>query len=450
MPEIELGLVLAAYDRTEGALKQLTEDGKKLQDSIVGLGKEMEKGGEAGRQANQVYRDLNRQLDANDKAARLAAKAWADQHDVMMSAVEVGDRVARTFDRGLKMMTQYNVAQIRVTQAQDAQTAAAQRVERATARLLELEAQGKDDSDEYRKGIEELHKAQEDLEKTTQRASQAQDQLNMMMLGFIAQAPAFAKDTFKIVESIKTFQAQVQYAGGLQTVFTGALGNMQAAASGFFSFMLANPLIAILGGIAAAVGLIALAWHTDFMGMRDDIEAFYNENFAPIVNDIMELLKDLWDGVLVPLGEIFKEVWVNVIGPALKWTWDNILKPYLGFIIEGLRTVIGWIRDAIQWIKDLIREWESWQPTPKEMQAIVTGTLGEAGVATILPGTIPEGQVGFPYGVPRTGLYRLHEGEVVGRAGPTIGTVNVYANDYQGGRAAARGLVEELRRMGYV
>jgi hypothetical protein len=45
----------------------------------------------------------------------------------------------------------------------------------------------------------------------------------------------------------------------------------------------------------------------------------------------------------------------------------------------------------------------------------------------------------------------LHQGEVVERAGSSrvsIGTVNVYAGDYAGGRAAGKGFLDELRNMG--
>jgi len=442
MPEIELGIVLSAYDRTQGALEQLTQGGKAVQDQIVELGKAMEGGGTAGREATKVMRDLTRELDANDKAARLAGKAWSDQFDVLNAGIEVGDRVAKSFDRGLRMMTQYNVAQVRVTQAEEAQRAAADKLAWAREKLARaLEAE---DEEGVAAATKEVAKAQEEFEKVTQRATDAQNQLNIMLLGFVAQAPAFAKDFMKTGEAVAQFGTQIKYAGGLGAVFANAIGGMQAAASGFFTFLLANPVVLVIAAIVAAVAALYLAWETDFMGMRKPIEDFYNGTVVPIVGALSDLFKTFWDDVLVPLGQAFAEVWKDVIGPALKWTWDTILAPTLGAIISGLTTVIGWIKDAIKWIHDIIDAWTHWEPDPKTLQ-IQQEVMGPLAAVGGMPGAIPSGQFGLS--VKRSGLYYLHEGEEVSR-GAKIGPINIYAETYQGGRAAGRGFLDELRNMG--
>jgi len=448
MPEIELGLVLKAYDRTEGILTQLESQSKSVGDAIVGLGKEMEKGGTAGRNAAVAMRDLTRELDANDKAARLAGKAWSDQFDVFNSMIDVGDRVAKSFDRGLKMATQYNVAQIRLTETEENLAEASTKLREAQERVQKMRAEGLEGTKEYQKAIEEQTKAEVDFGKATDAAAKAQDTLNLMMVGFVMQAPSFAKDFMKTGEEIAKFGAQIAHAGGIVPAFMAAMGGMSASVHGFTAALLANPAVLIIGAIVAAVAALALIWHTDFLGMRDDIEAFYNSSVKPVVDALGEVLGEFVDGVLKPLAEAFVWAFQNVIGPVIGWVWDNLVKPVLLGWIEMLKTIIGWIADVIKWIKELIASWESWQPEPKQLEV----TMGEAGAATMLPGTIPEGQVGYPYGVPRTGTYRLHKGEVVSRDGAKIhiGSLNVYANDRAGGRAAMRGALDELERRGII
>lgn len=451
MPEIELGLILKAYDRTEGAIEQLSTQCGGLQNTIVGLGTEMAKGGTAGREAMTAYRDLSRELSATDKAGTLAVKAWKDQNEVMIGVIDVGNRVAKTFDRGLKMVTQYNVAAIRVTDAEQAQVEATDRLNTAKARLADVMAKEPENAEAIAKAQDDVTKAQDALTKATQGANDAQNTLNLMMVGFAMQAPAFAKQFMNITESVIKFKTDMDLAGGAGKVFTGAINNMQSTVSNFFNFMMANPVVLILAAIVAAVAALYLAWDTNFLGMRDSIQQFWDGTVAPVVNAMMDLFKTLWEDVIVPLGEIFVKVFSAVIGPIVKFVWDSMIGPAVTLIIGGLKFIIDTIKGVIDWIHDLIASWTNWSPQPKTLPVNMPTNLPPGVYPGYNPANYPGGQVGFPYGVPHTGLYQLHQGEVVERAGSSrvsIGTVNVYANDYAGGRAAGKGLLDELRNMG--
>jgi hypothetical protein len=365
----------------------------------------------------------------------------------MLAAIDVGNQVARTVDKGLKMATQYNVASIRVTEAEQAQVGATQRLEAAKAKLADVMAKEPENAEAVAKAQDDVTKAQDALTKATQGANDAQNTLNLMLVGFIAQAPAFAKQFVGITESVIKFKTDMDLAGGAGKVFTGAINNMQSTVSNFFNFLMANPVILIIGAIVAAVAALYLIWDTNFLGMRDSIQQFWDGTVAPVVNAMMDLFKTLWEDVIVPLGEIFVKVFSAVIGPIVKFVWDSMIGPTVTLIIGALKLVIDTITGVIRWIHDLIDSWTNWNPAPKTLETnYLTG-----GPPIGPPGLIPGGQVGFPYGVPHTGLYRLHQGEVVERAGSSrvsIGTVNVYAGDYTGGRAAGKGFLDELRNMG--
>ena len=448
MPEIELGLILRAFDRTEGAVQQLSTECGSLQNAIVGLGGEMAKGGTAGREAMSAYRDLNRELTASDKAASLSVKAWKDQNDVLFAAIDVGDQFARTVNRGMNMLNQYNVSSIRVTEAEQLQVTASQSLEAAKARLADVMEKEPGNAQAVASAQAAVTKAQDDLTKATKGTSDAQGGMNMMLVGFALQAPAFAKDIERISESAIKLYTDLMSSETFGPIFSGEMGLMTAAEEAFNFVMDQNPAVLILGAIVIAIGALWLIWDTNFLGMRDTIQSFWDEGVAPIVNKIMDIFNKLWNEVLVPLGEIFVKVFSAVIGPVVKFVWDTMIGPAVTTIVDGLNGIIDIISGVIKWINDLISAWTNWNPAPKNL---TTNTVSNVTTGTGGPGFTPGGQVGFPYGVPHTGLYRLHEGETVERAGSSrlsIGTINVYANDYAGGRAAGKGLLDELRSMG--
>jgi len=454
LPEIELGIILKSYDRTEGAIEQLSTQCGGLQNTIVGLGQEMAKGGTAGREAMTAYRDLNRELSATDKAGSLAVKAWKDQNEVMIDAIKVGDQVAKVVDRGIKMATQYNVAAMRVTQAEEAQVGASQRLETAKAALTAIMEKEPENAEAVAKATANVTKAQEDLDKATKGVSDAQGTMNMMLAGFVTQIPSFALGIVGVIGSLVQFQVATAATGGMSAAFSASIASMSAAVHSFTAALLANPAVLIIAAIVAAVAALYLIWDTNFLGMRDSIQQFWDGTVAPVVNAMMDLFKTLWEDVIVPLGEIFVKVFSAVIGPIVKFVWDTMIGPAVTLIIGGLKLIIDTIAGVIRWINDLIDSWENWNPAPKTLGVITTGeTGGIGGLPGYNPANYPGGQVGFPYGVPHTGLYRLHQGEVVERAGSSrvsIGTVNVYAGDYPGGRAAGKGFLDELESRGVI
>lgn len=125
-----------------------------------------------------------------------------------------------------------------------------------------------------------------------------------------------------------------------------------------------NLKLAVAGAWAAItgpIGLIALA----IAGLVAAFVYFYqtNETFRGLVDGIFTTIKDvlvdLWNNVLVPLGgwlgTVFVASW-KVVESALSWLWTNILVPIAGFlggaflkaweIIQGALEVLK--KDALQ------------------------------------------------------------------------------------------------------
>jgi hypothetical protein len=139
------------------------------------------------------------------------------------------------------------------------------------------------------------------------------------------------------------------------------------------------------------------------------------------------------------MRELQVKVFSTVIGPVVKFVWDTMIGPAVTLIIGGLKLIIDTIAGVIKFINDLIDAWTNWNPAPKSLT--VEQQMTEAGMYGVIPGAQ------FGLSVKRTGLYYLHEGEEVSR-GAKIGPINIYAETYQGGKAAGKGFLDELRSMG--
>jgi flagellar biosynthesis chaperone FliJ len=382
MPEVFLNI--KAVDAASPVLSEAAKNAEDFRTRVNELAKAVAQGGEAGKAANAEMRELSRQLNADEKAARLLVDAWEDQHKVGLQIVDVMQGVSNMAGKALNMFTQYNTMQIRINQLEEARVEASQRLQAAQdavtaaqARLntvvaeygpgsREAEAAAKD----LEKAQKELNKAQTEAEAAERKLAEARNQNLMMMAGFVLQAPAFIKQAINMQKEVMQLGNYISEAGGIMNVFHGGIQMV----SGAMSFLAANPIVLVIAAIAALVAGLAWAY----------------ENIEPFRNAVNQLA----DG-LVKLGE-----WI--LG-GLKTAWDTLVGAFntLCAVLKPVYDFFKGIWDFIQGIFGAPHEttvrvnYE--QGTPPEVPPVMMG--------------IPGAQQGGI--VVRSGLAYVHKGEPI-------------------------------------
>ncbi|MFC7657989.1 phage tail tape measure protein [Pseudonocardia benzenivorans] len=271
----------------------------------------------------------------------------------------------------------------------------------------------------------------------------------------------------------------------------------QTALNVVMDFAAKNPIVMIIGAIAALVaGLIwaynNVGWFRDFVdGAFRVIGAvaswLWNNAIKPAFDAIGAAATWLWQNVLQPafrgIGAVIEWVWTNMIKPqfdAMIWLWQNVLSPVLNWLwhnifepaFQGIGAVIGfvwnsvikpafdamvagvnWVKDGFQAAVDWIgRIWEGIKRLVAAPVNFIINTVWKNGivkawnwVADLLPGVsridpdtihgIPEYASGGP--VPRDMLLRA------GEAGPEY-VLSAPAVRALGGIGAAERLHRQL------
>lgn len=155
--------------------------------------------------------------------------------------------------------------------------------------------------------------------------------------------------------------------GPLLMVFGTLISSVGAVASGLGVVVgiVGGPVLAVIAAVVGAIALLALAWNTDFLGIRTTLTEIWENTLKPIFLALWEwlqvaipaaiaILRDYWETVLYPailkvadfikvnvvpileaLGRLLKvtvgkaleflaALWKNVLYPALKVVWDFI------------------------------------------------------------------------------------------------------------------------------
>lgn len=482
MSENRIGIYLDGKDESRPAFDAAKMSAGELKASLNDLGIAMAEGGEKGNRARQALVEINRELGASDKVANTAAKAWQNQNDILLSGVNVMTQFSSMVNHGMSMMNQYNTEQIRmnqltsdladsqdkVTAAIDARNSAESSLAGATAELAALTDAGVTSGKEYEtatKKVEEakkkdesattaLAKAQRDLADATDKVQQAHNQENMMIVGFIAQAPMFLKGILNMQEGLVKFGAQLLASQGPLATQTTATGAATTATEGFNLAILHNPIVLVVAAIVAAIALLYAAWATNFLGMREPIEKFYNESVKPIIEALGTIFGQFVDNVLKPLAAAVMWVFQTIIGPVIKGVAENVIIPALQAVVAMIEFVIWWITETIKHIQEFL-DWVS----QANSTAVTNNPTGGPPIGP--PGGLVPHQTGAlitsegPYwGHP--GEWAVSEGErnqllLGGRSAISIGQLHVHLNN--GGRRegveAGEGLIEGLRNMGY-
>lgn len=139
--------------------------------------------------------------------------------------------------------------------------------------------------------------------------------------------------------------------GGLM-MFMGqaglALGSLAIVAAGLGVGLL--PLIAVIGAIAAAVGVLLLAWTENWFGIQDVVKSAQPvidkaiQLVMNVLNELKEIFKLVMEIIIAALAEFgidWTDLW-NTIAWIMQNAW-GVMKP----IFDAIKTALTWIKDNI-------------------------------------------------------------------------------------------------------
>lgn len=300
----------------------------------------------------------------------------------------------------------------------------------------------------------------------------------------------------QIVDFFNHFQERIQLYGSLLKLY--------------FEYYIGNPLSNLWNAVQPALQSL-LNWFVSdgIPWIQQALLDIYNNVIQPVfkfLGDVWNFVKDgltnLWNWFVAPGGgldtikkalddvnKLFIQPFINV----LKDIWKNV-QPALEEFKKGIQTVFDWVKtnvinpiiERIEWFLKKLDELRGVNPDAK-MAAGLPSNMVQPTVKGVTPGDPLAGISGMFYGPNRNDIlnainasHRAIGGSVyaggsyiVGEQGPElftpstsgnistaqqtagmmggmhIGAVNVYANSYEQGAAAAAGFMDKARSMGY-
>jgi hypothetical protein len=229
-----------------------------------------------------------------------------------------------------------------------------------------------------------------------------------------------------------------------------------------------SPLVGSFGDLSDIFKVLYVALFPIIIPMAIAKNIF--ELMSPVISDVVDILtpliskfEELFDHVMVPLQPILD----NVIDRFQ--VWFGVLGPAIGIIFTPMIVVLTTMVDILITVIDLIDQ-------------AVSSDLGQSIIGFIAGGGLVGNLLGFQQGTgmggaPRDDIFYLHRGEIVlnpeesdmfrqltsgemslrnskeqvsesnGGVSISIGNIDIHADSEEGGRAAARGLLEELRSL---
>jgi phage-related protein len=166
-----------------------------------------------------------------------------------------------------------------------------------------------------------------------------------------------------------------------------------------------------VGAVAAAVGLLFVAWQTNFLGIRDIAETVWNfitgliggaiDFIVSVISGFLEFLGGIWNGVVEKAQGVWNGI-TGVIGGAVDAVF-GILGGLVGFVHGVWDTISGFFGF-------IFGEAEKAKATIGEVQNLGTTPVGQYSTANA--GGVPEYQTGA-WNIPENQMAFLHRGEMV-------------------------------------
>lgn len=226
-------------------------------------------------------------------------------------------------------------------------------------------------------GLHELMAAIEESEGIVSEASAAyDDNFNVKFALYRKQIEGTVQELVEGLGPAITTTASIVTASaavwpGLAGVVSSAFGAMRTAASGFFTFLMANPVVMIIGLIVIAIAGLYLAWKNNLFGIQDVTKKMvdwiqgvweaFRKDTADVWDKIRSFLVQWWPYLLGLLGGpvgllvafIFKN-WDDIKNRTTD-TWNGI-RDFLRNTADGMRQ--STVERVTQLRLDAIRQFE--------------------------------------------------------------------------------------------
>lgn len=120
---------------------------------------------------------------------------------------------------------------------------------------------------------------------------------------------------------------------------------LQTTMTVLFTVISANPVMLLVMAIGALIGGLVTAYMTNdkFREKVDNLFKTIKTALAPVFEKLGEIAKQVWNSVLVPMGNFLKTAFVaalEAVTKAGKWLWENILVPFGEFLKWLWKTVL--------------------------------------------------------------------------------------------------------------
>ncbi|MEM4591764.1 MAG: hypothetical protein QW555_08050 [Nitrososphaerota archaeon] len=334
---------------------------------------------------NEALVQRAKEILKEDREQKRVLKAIAEEaeifNDKIMFTAEQLNRVAGFASRVNNIFTQYNTLMTRINTAQLNYNNAlrdqamlleevnmkfnigAENVTEALQILQELRAEyaySGESTKELDKYIRQLTESEKQLTKAQNEVINSQQQMQAQMITLGLQAVGLVPQFMQMVNSLSTFTSLV---GPLQA----GLGAVKAAFTGLYAAM--GPVGLILMALSVIIPIIVAHWEQ----IRGALEAVGQA----IWSVVGPALQWLWDNILKPLVGFLISYFVNAwrgvqiileaggvaakaVGDALSWLWNNIIKPFIDWLINySVNQLKAWVA-VFEWIRDRMREiWDA-------------------------------------------------------------------------------------------
>jgi len=264
--EYELKLRVSLQDNASGGLQQIQ---RQLRENVVAAG-----------QTGSEYGELRSKLRDLSFEANAAERLFKAQYDTLFDLVGVFGSVGSAISSVNQMITQYNVAQIRVTEAQEKLASLQDKYNEAVGKYGE-------NSEQARKAADALANAQRDLE-------QAQLAANTQFLLFIGQSAGLAKNLGSLAAKVYDL---ITPASKLPDIFANIASSSTATTTGVNT--LTTAFTGLKGALVTAASIAGIAGA--FILLQDAVA-----KAVPSLEDFVRGARD-WRDVMRPNFQLTEE-----------------------------------------------------------------------------------------------------------------------------------------------
>lgn len=177
--------------------------------------------------------------------------------------------------------------------------------------------------------------------------------------------------------------------GGLMSVLgpllpvIGAVGGVL----GTVAAVIGGPLLLVIGLIAGAIALLALAWNNNWFGIRDTLTEIWETWIKPALETLIT-----WFQETIPIAiQVLSDFWNNVLLPAIEGVWEFIethLFPIfmalanvaIAAVEKGIEILAGIWENVLKPALEIVWEFidENILPIFHEIATVIHDTLGKA------------------------------------------------------------------------